>query len=195
MNQQIEERIQIATEFKSKVDWKDESLEKKIQKLRITGFFNFGFANFLFFLVILMSILAFFHIEPFYQNWQKSGLIILLSASFSIHAPFYYTEYILLKHSKLILNLDVESVDSLNDELSIIVNKLIKRGKIYYILYRTEIVIVVGTIFQVSESNPILSVFLYFILILSFLLVLELTYLTHLVRVNIKKVELSVQTK
>lgn len=195
MNQQIQERVQIATKFKPKVDWKDQSLEKKIQKLRITGFFNFRFANFLLFLVILMSILVFFHIEPFYQNWQKSGLIILASASMSIHAPFYYIEYLLLKHSKQIMNLDVESVDSLNDELSNLINIFIKRGKIYYVLYSPVVVIVIGTIFQVSKSSPILSVFLYFILILSSLLILELAYLTHLARRNLRKFELSVHTR
>jgi len=189
MNRQIEERIQIANEFKSKVDWKNESLENKIQKLRIAGFFNFVFTNFLFLLVIVMSILAFFHIEPFHQNWQKSGLIILVSASISIHAPFYYIEYLLLKHSKQIMNLDVESDNSLNDELSNLINMLIKRGKIYYVLYSPVIVIVIGTIFQVSKSTPILSVCLYFILILSSFLIFELAYLAHLTRRNLKKFE------
>lgn len=186
MNPQIEERIGIINQLKTTLTGKDLSLEKRIKRLKLWGYMNFGLVNLLLVFLIIISASTLLRLEPFGQNWQKSGLIVLMTISLSLHAHFSIIEFLLLKHSKRLGNSDFNFDNRLNMELKELINDMnYHRFKPYWIII-PAIILMIASALMVLELNPYWDMFTWPVLAISVLLSWRLNNCVFLIRRNIE---------
>ena len=186
MNPQIEERIGIINQLKTTLTGKDLSLEKRIKRLKLWGYMNFGLVNLLLVFLIIISASTLLRLEPFGQNWQKSGLIVLMTISLSLHAHFSIIEFLLLKHSKRLGNSDFNFDNRLNMELKELIDDMnYHRFKPYWIIIPAIILMIAGAL-MVLELNPYWDMFTWPVLAISVLLSWRLNICVFLIRRNIE---------
>ena len=186
MNPQIEERIGIINQLKTTLTGKDLSLEKRIKRLKLWGYMNFGLVNLLLVFLIIISASTLLRLEPFGQNWQKSGLIVLMTISLSLHAHFSIIEFLLLKHSKRLGNSDFNFDNRLNMELKELIDDMnYHRFKPYWIII-PAIILMIASALMVLELNPYWDMFTWPVLAISVLLSWRLNNCVFLIRKNIE---------
>ncbi|HEX7584276.1 MAG TPA: hypothetical protein VF373_06270 [Prolixibacteraceae bacterium] len=186
MNPQIEERIGIINQLKTTLTGKDLSLEKRIKRLKLWGYMNFGLVNLLLVFLIIISASTLLRLEPFGQNWQKSGLIVLMTISLSLHAHFSIIEFLLLKHSKRLGNSDFNFDNRLNMELKELINDMnYHRFKPYWIII-PAIILMIASALMFLELNPYWDMFTWPVLAISVLLSWRLNNCVFLIRRNIE---------
>lgn len=186
MNPQIEERIGIINQLKTTLTGKDLSLEKRIKRLKLWGYMNFGLVNLLLVFLIIISASTLLRLEPFGQNWQKSGLIVLMTISLSLHAHFSIIEFLLLKHSKRLGNSDFNFDNRLNMELKELIDDMnYHRFKPYWIII-PAIILMIASALMVLELNPYWDMFTWPVLAISVLLSWRLNICVFLIRRNIE---------
>ena len=186
MNQQIEARIGIINQLKTTLTGKDLSLEKRMKRLKLWGYMNFGLANLLLVFLIIISASTLLRLEPFGQNWNKSGLIVLMAISLSLHAHFSIIEFLLLKHSKSLGNSDFNFDNRLNMELKELINDMnYHRFKPFWIIL-PAIIMMIASALMILELNPYWDMFTWPVLAISVLLSWRLNNCVFLIRRNIE---------
>ena len=186
MNQQIEARIGIINQLKTTLTGKDLSLEKRMKRLKLWGYMNFGLANLLLVFLIIISASTLLRLEPFGQNWNKSGLIVLMAISLSLHAHFSIIEFLLLKHSKSLGNSDFNFDNRLNMELKELINDMnYHRFKPFWIIL-PAIIMMIASALMILELNPYWDMFTWPVLAISVLLSWRLNNCVFLIRKNIE---------
>jgi hypothetical protein len=123
MTNQITERIQIIDRFKSIYNWENKTEEKKIKTLKFISFLDYEVVIILLAFSILASGLTSFHVVSIISgNWEKSGILVLMTMSLSIRVPLGFIELLLKKHSKEIKDLKIDFVDKLNHDLEFLIS-------------------------------------------------------------------------
>jgi len=147
---------------------------------------NFGLANLLFVFLIIISASTLLRLEPFGQNWNKSGLIVLMTISLSLHAHFSIIEFLLLKHSKSLGNSDFNFDNRLNMELKELINDMnYHRFKPFWIIL-PAIIMMIASALMILELNPYWDMFTWPVLAISVLLSWRLNNCVFLIRKNIE---------
>jgi len=189
MNHHIAERIQIISQFKSPSIGSDQSFENRYKKSKIWGSINFYMANILLIVLIVISASTLLGIEPIGQKWSKSGLMILMTLSLSLHAHYSLIEFHLLKHLKSLNESDFSFNQNLNLELKNLITDLnFHRFKPYWIIIPTTIVLCASAL-MVLELNPYWDMFVIPVLLIGILLSWRLNNGVFLIRENIEKAE------
>jgi hypothetical protein len=191
MTNQITERIQIIDGFKSIYNWKNKTEEKKIKTLKLTSFLDYGLVMILLAFSILASGLTSFHVDSIISgNWEKSGLLVLMTMSLSIRAPFAFIELILKKHSKEIKDLKIDFDDKLNHDLEFLISKFNDRKKYLYIIGLPAILILIAALLQVFDLNPYWDKFPHFVGGVCVYILVRINYDIVRLKRNLRKVNL-----
>lgn len=159
MNNQIEERIKIIKGFKSYTYWKVKSPEEISKSLKVFAPLDYGFTLVLLLFVIVLSASALFELEFLSSKWEKSGLIVLMTISFSLRSPFSLAELMLKKHVQIIRTKNHSIKDSLNSDLKSIISSFDNRKKriVYFVI--PVVIVMLASFAQVFEMNPYWSYF------------------------------------
>ncbi len=189
MNNQIDERIKIAKSFKSIYNWKGKTPEKREKTLKMVAFSDYGIVTFLLFVCILASAMTIFQTQSISSNWEKSGLLVLLTMSFSLRSPFSFIELILNNHIKKIENVRYQFDNELNNELDNIITKLNRRKKYIYLIGLPAILIFIPAMLQVFNANPYWDKFPPFVLTVSLYILVRIHYDIMKLKRNLKRVE------
>ncbi|HEY3370118.1 MAG TPA: hypothetical protein VGK10_04670 [Prolixibacteraceae bacterium] len=188
MNQQTEERIKIIRQFKS-IGSTNALPSKRLQSIRLMAYLNVGLANLLLIYLMVITACALFQVAPFIQYWQKIGLTVFISLSFTLWAHFTYIEYLFVKHIKKLKEQDFSFDNTVNDELKGLIHDLnYNRFKPYWIIV-PAIVLILASAMRVLEFNPFWNSFLLPVLIISILLSWRLNNSIFMVRQNIEITE------
>lgn len=155
MTKKIAERIEIIDRFKSIYNWKGKTEERKIKTLKYISLLNYGLVMTLLAFLILVSGLTSFHIDSVLGgNWDKSGLLVLMTMSLSFSAPFGFLELILKKHTMEIKDLKIDFDEKLNHDLEFLISKFNDRIKYLYLNGLPAILILFAALLQVFDLNP-----------------------------------------
>jgi hypothetical protein len=191
MTNQITERIQIIDGFKSIYHWENKTEEKKIKTLKLISFLDYGVVMILLAFSILASGLTSFHVDSIISgNWEKSGLLVLMTMSLSIRAPFGFIELILKKHSKEIKDLKIDFDDKLNHDLEFLISKFNDRNKYLYITGLPAILILIAALLQVFDLNPYWDKFPHFVGGVCLYILVRINYDIVRLKRNLRKVNL-----
>ena len=191
MTNQIAKRIQIIDGFKSIYNFKGKTEERKFKTLKYTSLLDYGLAMILLAFSILASGLTSFHVDSIISgNWEKSGLLLLMTMSLSIRAPFGFIELILKKHSKEIKDLKIDFDDKLNHDLEFLISKFNDRKKYLYITGLPAILILIAALLQVFDLNPYWDKFAYFVGGVSVYILIRINYDIIRLKKNLRKVNL-----
>jgi hypothetical protein len=140
---------------------------------------------------ILASGLTSFHVDSIISgNWEKSGLLVLMTMSISIRAPFGLIELILNKHSKEIKDLKIDFDDKLNHELEFLISKFNDRKKYLYITGLPAILILIAALLQVFDLNPYWDKFPHFVGGVCIYILVRINYDIVRLKRNLRKVNL-----
>lgn len=191
MTNQIIERIKIIENFKSIYEWKGKTQEQKGKALKITASLDYGLEMVLIILLIFVSTLSFFQIETAISgNWENSGLLVLMTMSLSIRAPFGYIELMLKKHTQKIKDLKIDFDKKLNQDLECLISKFNARKKYLYLTGFPAILISIAALLQVFDLNPYWDKFPPFVGAVSLYLLVRINYDIIRLKRNLKKVTL-----
>jgi hypothetical protein len=191
MTNQIAKRIQIIDGFKSIYNFKGKTEERKFKTLKYTSLLYYGLAMILLAFSILASGLTSFHVDSIISgNWEKSGLLVLMTMSISIRAPFGLIELILNKHSKEIKDLKIDFDDKLNHELEFLISKFNDRKKYLYITGLPAILILIAALLQVFDLNPYWDKFPHFVGGVCIYILVRINYDIVRLKRNLRKVNL-----
>lgn len=191
MTNQIAKRIQIIDGFKSIYNFKGKTEERKFKTLKYTSLLYYGLAMILLAFSILASGLTSFHVDSIISgNWEKSGLLVLMTMSISIKAPFGLIELILNKHSKEIKDLKIDFDDKLNHELEFLISKFNDRKKYLYITGLPAILILIAALLQVFDLNPYWDKFPHFVGGVCIYILVRINYDIVRLKRNLRKVNL-----
>lgn len=188
MNNQIDERIKIAKNFKSLYSWEGKSPEKREKTLKRTGFMEYGFVMILLSVLIVASAMSAFQIEPFIGKWPKAGLLVLLTMVYSLRSPFLYIELLLHKHINKIRNSELEFNEELNTDFDNIIAQLNKRRKYIYLTGAPLLLIALAAFVQVLDVMPYWDKFPPLVLIISLYLVVRINYDVLKLKKNLARV-------
>ena len=188
MNNQINERIKIAKNFKSIYNWEGKSPEKKEKTLKRVAFLDYGIVMVLLFILIVASAMSTFQIESLSGNWTNTGLLVLMTMGLSVRAPFSYIELMLQKHINQIKNLEIKFDEELNTEFDNIVERFNKRKKYIFLIGIPVILIFISALLQVFDANPYWDKFPPLVFIVSLYLVVRINYYILIVKKNLAKV-------
>ncbi len=152
MNTKINERKNIIVSLKSRYGERNKGIEKRIRFLQFFTFLN-SFVTLFCGTIILASLF----LEPFgfeFFQWEKMGLLTILSLSFFMGLPSEIFELKLLKHLKRISDkTDFPELDGLNSELKFLIKKLNGKFKYYGITILLVMVILILGLMQVLSQN------------------------------------------
>lgn len=191
MTNQIAKRIQIIDGFKSIYNFKGKTEERKFKTLKYTSLLDYGLAMILLAFSILASGLTSFHVDSIISgNWEKSGLLVLMTMSISIKAPFGLIELILNKHSKEIKDLKIDFDDKLNHDLEFLISKFNDRKKYLYITGLPAILILIAALLQVFDLNPYWDKFPHFVGGVCIYILVRINYDIVRLKRNLRKVNL-----
>jgi hypothetical protein len=191
MINKITERVQIIDGFKSIYNFKGKTEERKFKTLKYTSLLDYGLAMILLAFSILASGLTSFHVDSIISgNWEKSGLLVLMTMSLSIRAPFGLIELILNKHSKEIKDLKIDFDDKLNHELEFLISKFNDRKKYLYITGLPAILILIAALLQVFDLNPYWDKFPHFVGGVCIYILVRINYDIVRLKRNLRKVNL-----
>lgn len=191
MTNQIAKRIQIIDGFKSIYNFKGKTEERKFKTLKYTSLLYYGLAMILLAFSILASGLTSFHVDSIISgNWEKSGLLVLMTMSLSIRAPFGLIELILNKHSKEIKDLKIDFDDKLNHDLEFLISKFNDRKKYLYITGLPAILILIAALLQVFDLNPYWDKFPHFVGGVCIYILVRINYDIVRLKRNLRKVNL-----
>lgn len=191
MINKITERVQIIDGFKSIYNFKGKTEERKFKTLKYTSLLDYGLAMILLAFSILASGLTSFHVDSIISgNWEKSGLLVLMTMSISIRAPFGLIELILNKHSKEIKDLKIDFDDKLNHELEFLISKFNDRKKYLYITGLPAILILIAALLQVFDLNPYWDKFPHFVGGVCIYILVRINYDIVRLKRNLRKVNL-----
>ena len=154
MNTKINERKNIIVSFKANVSL-PKGIDKRIQSLRGLTIINALIALPCICIVISTILLEPLGIEVF--KWDKMGLLVIFSVSFSLGLPEYFYELKLLNHLKKINKAsDFEGLEALNSELKMIIKVLNNKLKNYKYLIPLVLVIFIFGLLQIFSDtlNP-----------------------------------------
>jgi hypothetical protein len=191
MINKITERVQIIDGFKSIYNFKGKTEERKFKTLKYTSLLDYGLAMILLAFSILASGLTSFHVDSIISgNWEKSGLLVLMTMSLSIRAPFGLIELILKKHSKEIKDLKIDFDDKLNHDLEFLISKFNDRKKYLYIIGLPAILISIAALLQVFDLNPYWDKFPHFVGGVCIYILVRINYDIVRLKRNLRKVNL-----
>lgn len=191
MINKITERVQIIDGFKSIYNFKGKTEERKFKTLKYTSLLDYGLAMILLAFSILASGLTSFHVDSIISgNWEKSGLLVLMTMSLSIRAPFGLIELILNKHSKEIKDLKIDFDDKLNHDLEFLISKFNDRKKYLYITGLPAILILIAALLQVFDLNPYWDKFPHFVGGVCIYILVRINYDIVRLKRNLRKVNL-----
>ena len=150
----MEERKNIIISLKSSLKESDESIEKRIQYLKIITTMNLVLTLLSAGILILSILSELFDYEI--VKWQKTGLIAILGLSFVLNLPNQLYELKLLKHLKRIdFKSEFEGIHKLNGELKSIVDKLNNRLRNNWPIFILMIFILIMGLWQgLNNGNP-----------------------------------------
>ena len=189
MNQETEERIKIISEFKSTLYQKDQSLEKRINMLKIFGLLKYVLANFMLILVMVHSAIVILRLDPSGQSWQKAGLLVFIALNLSFHSHYSYIELLLLKHIKNLLHRDMIIQDGHNRELNKLIDDLnYHKFRPYWLIF-TAFILLLASVLKFFNFNPFWHLFALPVLIVGALLSVRLNQKVSLIRNNIELIE------
>ncbi|MDP5231681.1 MAG: hypothetical protein NWQ38_14915 [Cellulophaga sp.] len=155
MNPKINERKNLIVSLKSNLSLPNRGIDKRIQNLTGLNIFN-GFISVLC-IAIVLYVIIFESLGSAFIKWDKMGLLVIISVSFTLGLPESIYELKLLNHLKKINNAsDFDGIEHLNAELSSMIKKLNNKLKNYKYLIPLVLVIFVFGILQIfSETlNP-----------------------------------------
>lgn len=191
MTNQIAKRIQIIDGFKSIYNFKGKTEERKFKTLKYTSLLDYGLAMILLAFSILASGLTSFHVDSIISgNWEKSGLLVLMTMSISIRAPFGFIELRLKKHYKEIKDLKIDFDDKLNHDLEFLISKFNDRKKYLYITGLPAILILIAALLQVFDLNPYWDKFPHFVGGVCIYILVRINYDIVRLKRNLRKVNL-----
>tara|TARA_R110001632_G_scaffold232256_2_gene372594 strand:+ start:4692 stop:5291 length:600 start_codon:yes stop_codon:yes gene_type:complete len=148
----IEERKNIIVSLKSNYGERKNGIEKRIQYLKGISILNLTLTLFCGG-IIISSILSELLGYNFFK-WQKTGLLVILSLSFTLNLPNILYELKLLNHLKKINSKsEFDGIEKLNNELRNLINKLNKRRKSNRFLFALTILILIMGIWQMGFDN------------------------------------------
>ena len=189
MTNQITERIQIIDGFKSIYNWKGKTEERKFKTLKYTSLLDYGLMMILLAFSILASGLTSFHVDSIISgSWEKSGLLVLMTMSLSIRAPFGFIEFILKDHSKEIKDLKIDFDDKLNHDLEFLISKFNDRKKYLYITGLPAILILIAALLQIFDLNPYWDKFPHFVGGVCIYILVRINYDIVRLKRNLRKV-------
>jgi hypothetical protein len=189
MTNQISERIKIIESFKSIYHWKGKTEERKAKSLKFISFLDYGLEIVLLVFVILVSVLTSLQVESVLSNWENSGLLVLMTMSLSLRAPFGYIELILKKHAKEIENNKIDFDKKINDELEFFISKFNDRKKYLYLMGLPAILILIAALLQVFDMNPYWDKFPHLVGIVSVYILVRMNYDIIKLKRNLRKVK------
>ena len=134
MNNLIAERIRIAKSFKPMYNLEGKSPERIEKTLKRVAFLDYGIVMVLLSLLVVVSAMSTFQIEPLSGDWKNAALLVLMTMTLSLRAPFTYIELMLHKHINQIENLEIEFDKKLNTEFDNIIERFNKRKKLIYLI-------------------------------------------------------------
>jgi hypothetical protein len=188
MNNLIAERIRIASSFKSIYNWTGKTQEKKEKTLKKVAFLDYEMVMILLALLVVVSAMSTFKIEPLFGNWKNVALLVLMTMGFSIKSPFSHIELMLHKHINQIKNLDIEFDQNLNTKFCNIIERFNKRTKYIYLFGIPLILISISAFLQVFNANPYWDLFPPIILVISIYLIARINYDILIIKKNFSKV-------
>ena len=189
MNSQIEERIKIASSFKSVYDSQNKKTGKWEKWLKLSAGFDYWIVMILLVFLIFLSIAAIFQIDPINTKWQKSGLIVLMTFAISIKSPYSFIELLLLNHIKRLEKLELNFPEFLNEDFKAIITKLNSKKIRFNIINLPILIIVLGSLLQVFELNPYWNYFSVLVFALSLILLIRINYQIKFVKKHLTKFE------
>jgi len=189
MNSQIEERIEIASSFKSVYDSQNKKLGKREKWLKLSAGFDYWGVMILLIFLIFLSLAAVLQIDPINTKWQKSGLIVLMTFAISIKSPYSFIELILINHIKRLESLNVNFPEFLNQDFKIIVTKLNSKKTRFNLLLLPLLIIIIGALLQTFEFNPYWNYFSFLVLAFSPILLIRINYQIRIVKKHLIKFE------
>jgi len=189
MNDQIEERIKIIKGFKSYTYWKEKSPEEISNLLRVFAPIDYGFTLVFLLFVIVLSASALFELEFLSSKWEKSGLIVLMTISFSLRSPLTLAELMLKKHVQKIRTKNLAIKASLNFDLRSIISNFNNRRRKSVFFIIPVVLIMLASFAQVFEMNPYWSYFSSIILAYCVFVFVWIHYQLLKLRNNLKTVE------
>ncbi len=187
MNAQIEERIKIIRRFKSVYSTQEKNPQKMNFWFNFSAAFEYWVTMLLLIFLMFLSFSAIFHIEPFNEKWQTSGLIVLMTFAIAIKSPYSFIELFLLKHVKKIIKLDLSFPQSLNQELKEIITKINSKKNRMNIIGLPSILIMLGGLLKVLDLNPYWNYFTYIVLVFSPILLIRINFQISIVKKNLNK--------
>ena len=145
----IDERKNIINSLKSNLGEPKKGIDKRIKYLKGIIILNLVFILFSDGIVVL-SILAEI-LDYDFIRWQKTGLIVIISLSFTLKLPNYFYELKLLKHFKNINSKsEFKGNDKLNSDLKNIIDKSNNGFKNNWSVIILAIVILITGIWQMG---------------------------------------------
>lgn len=189
MTNQITERIGIIEVFKSIYNWKGKTEERKVKNLKFISFLDYGLEIVLLIFLIIVSALTSFRIESVLSNWENAGLIVLMTMSLSLRAPFGYIELILKKHIQEINNIDIDIDKKLNHDLESLISKFNDRKKYLYLMGLPAILIGIAAFLQVFDLNPYWDKFPHLVGGVSVYILVRMNYDIFRLKINLRKVK------
>lgn len=188
MNNQINERIIIANDFKWIYNWKGKLSGKKEKTLKRIAFLDHGIALFLLTVSIFTSAMSTFQIETFFI-WAEAGVLVLITMGFSLRARFSYIELMLQRHIKKIENIDIQFDEKINNEFANIIAKFNKNRKQNIFILGLFLFLIFTALLQVIGLNPYWEKFPPLVLALSLYLMVRINYDIMILKRNLERVE------
>jgi hypothetical protein len=151
----IEERKNIIVSLKSNIGEQKKGIDKRIQYLKGISILHITLTLFCGGIVISSIISDLLGYE--FYDWQKMGLLAILSLSAILNIPNELYELKLLNHlTKINSKLDFDGIEKLNNELKSLINKLNNRLRNnWFVLVLAILIMIMGAWQMLIESkNP-----------------------------------------
>lgn len=187
MNSQIEERIKIASSFKSVYDSQNKKLGKREKWLKLSAGFDYWVVMILLVFLIFLSLAAILQLDPINTKWQKSGLIVLMTFAISIKSPYSFIELLLINHIKRLEGMNLNFPEFLNQDLIEIILKLNSKKTRFNLLQLPLLIIILGALLQTFDFNPYWNYFSFLVLAVSTILLIRINYQIRIVKKHLVK--------
>ncbi len=189
MTNQVTERIEIIEDFKSIYNWKGKTEVRKVKTLKFISLLDYSLEIVLLIFLILVSALTSFRVESVLSNWENAGLLVLMTMSLSLRAPFAYIELILKKHIQEIKNIKTNFDTKLNHDLEFFISKFNDRKKYFYLMGIPAILIGIAAFLQVFDLNPYWAKFPNLVGLVSVYILVRMNYDIIKLKRNLRKVK------